>query len=306
MRRQIDYLYPLLSHPLQNTANENGIEIRVTAHYLDFIKKEPNRIIRLAVQHWVYITDVIVSYDYYFNAVEPLNWHDYALVDFSLPRHHNVVGFDLMPIMFSSFAEPMASTLQYLDFADLQPGNTVFDLGAYSGLTSIIFKERIGQSGQVVAVDADAQNIETAKKNLALYKRLTGQDITLMYGAMWHHSDGLEFSSDGSMGASATGIVGTGRGTQTIVKSYTLSKLADTLKLKTVDFIKCDIEGAEATVFKDDEFFKRFRPKIIIEPHLVDGVMTTEECIDILSQHGYSCRTIEQPGVVFPLIACSP
>ena len=49
----------MLSHPLQNTAGENGIEIRSTGHYLDFIKKDPDRIVRLAIQHWAYINDII-------------------------------------------------------------------------------------------------------------------------------------------------------------------------------------------------------------------------------------------------------
>ena len=306
MRRQIDYLYPLLSHPLQNTANENGIEIRATAHYLDFIKREPDRIIRIAVDHWPYINEILVSYDYYFEAVEPLSWHGYKLIDYSLPKHHNVIGFDLMPIMFSSFAEPMATTVQYLDFADLQPGDTAVDLGAYSGLTSIVFKELVGPNGHVVAVDADARNIKTTEINLGLYKKISNQDITLVEGAMWHHCDGLDFSGDGSMGSSATEIVGSDRGTKALVKSYTLSRLAEVLQLRKIDFIKCDIEGGEATLFGDDAFFKQHWPKIVIEPHAVDGVVTTDRCIDTLRRYGYTFESIAQPGIYLPLIACTP
>lgn len=305
MRRQIDYLYPMLSHPLQNTASANGIEIRTTAHYLDFIMK-PDRIIRLAIDHWAYINDIINSYNYYFSAVEALNWHGYQLVDYSLPKHHTVIGFDLMPIMFTSLAEPIVTSLQYQDFANLQPGDTVFDLGAYSGLTSILFKEKVGQTGHIIAVDADARNIETIKKNLDQYKSLTNQDIALVHGAMWCHCDGLDFSSDGNMGASATEIIGTERGSRALVRSYTLSKLADDFGATRVDFIKCDIEGAEAVIFDDEFFFTKYRPRIIIETHRVGGVMTTSQCIDALSRHGYTCEPIEQLGVTLPLIACAP
>lgn len=306
MRRQIDYLYPLLSHPLQNTAQENGIEIRATAHYLDFIKGTPDRIIRIAVDHWPYINEILVSYDYYFDAVKSIDWHGYKLIDYSLPKHHEVIGFDLMPIMFSSFAEPMATTVQYLDFADLQPGDTAIDLGAYSGLTSIVFKELVGPDGRVVAVDADAQNIKTTEKNLCLYKKISGQDITLVEGAMWHHCDGLDFSGDGSMGSSATEIVGSDRGTKATVKSYTLSRLAEILELEKIDFIKCDIEGGEATLFGDDAFFRKFRPKIVIEPHAVNGVITTDKCTEALLRYGYRFESIPQPGIYLPLVACSP
>lgn len=306
MRRQIDYLYPMLSHPLQNTAGENGIEIRSTGHYLDFIKKDPDRIVRLAIQHWAYINDIITSFDYYFTAVEPLDWHGYALVDYSLPRHHQVVGFDLMPVKFTSLAEPMVTSLQYQDFANLQTGDTVFDLGAYSGLTSILFKEKVGRAGHVIAIDADTRNIETIRENLALYRKLTDQEISLVHGAMWNHCEGLDFSSDGNMGASATEIIGMERGSRALVRSYTLSKLADDFGVSRVDFVKCDIEGAEALIFDDDSFFRRFRPRIIIETHLVNGVLTNRQCIDALRRHGYRCEPIEQLGVTLPLLACAP
>lgn len=258
------------------------------------------------MQHWTYINDIIVSYDYYFDAVEPIEWNGYQLVDYSLPRYHNVVGFDLMPILFSSFSEPLSSTLQYLDFANLKPGNTVFDLGAYSGLSSILFKQNVGAGGRVIAVDADTQNIASTRRNFSLYKKITQHDIDLIHGAMWHHCDGLEFTEDGTMGASAAEIIGTARGKTISVPSYTLSKLAETFQTNAVDFIKCDIEGAEAFVFLDERFFENNHPKIVIEAHPLQGQLTTETCIHTLKKYGYTCEIIEQPGVPFPLIQCTP
>ena len=53
------------------------------------------------------------------------------------------------------------------------------------------------------------------------------------------------------------------------------------------DFIKCDIEGGEAEVFKDTEFFKYFRPRMIIELHDLLGTSTEQMCYDQLESLGY-------------------
>ncbi|WP_369751151.1 FkbM family methyltransferase [Bordetella sp. FB-8] len=90
-----------------------------------------------------------------------------------------------------------------------------------------------------------------------------------------------------------------------IVQSV-LSRLADILELEKIDFIKCDIEGGEATLFGDDAFFRKFRPKIVIEPHAVNGVITTDKCTEALLRYGYRFESIPQPGIYLPLVACSP
>jgi FkbM family methyltransferase len=211
-----------------------------------------------------------------------------------------------MPVVFSSFCEPLVTTNQYLDFAALKPADTVLDLGAYSGLTSIVFKEKVGNLGKVIAIDADSENMNTILENTKLYKLITGNCIDVIFGAVWNHSNGLSFSTEGNMGSSASEIVGANRGSVNMIKSYTLSELSEIGKVKSVDFIKCDIEGAEAVIFEDANFFQNHRPKIIIETHMKDGIETTEKCISDLTKFGYKCRKIIQTGVVLPLIECYP
>ena len=47
------------------------------------------------------------------------NMCDFLLVDFSKAKFHDVVGFDLIPVMFPALSEPISTTQQYLEFADL-------------------------------------------------------------------------------------------------------------------------------------------------------------------------------------------
>lgn len=303
MQTVVDQLYQNLTHPIQELANKKDIQVKVSAHYLDFINSD--RIIRTNIKHLIYSYDIVNSFDYYFSAVTPTEFNEFKLVDYSLGKYHDVTHFDLMPVFFPSFSEPIVTTQQYLSFANLKPGFNVLDLGSYAGLTSILFKELVGSAGRVIAIDADNQNIYAAQKNLKLYKKLTGNNIDLIYGALWGHCNGLDFSSEGNMGSSAIDIVGQ-RGNKVKVKSYTLTRLAEVTDLSSIDFIKCDIEGAENVIFEDGLFFEKNRPRIIIETHLVNGVDTTEKVIHDLKTFGYECRKIHQTGVTLPLVECYP
>lgn len=265
------------------------------------------REIRVSMRHAVYLGDIVDSFDYYFSAVAPhLEQGGLLVVDYSQPKLHKVVGFGDFEVKFPSFSEPLVTTEQYMEFAGLEEGSVVLDLGAYSGLASIIFSKRVGQTGRVVAVDADRANIECLRHNLQKHEEVNGLHIDFLEGAVWEHTNGISFSTEGNMGSSAAEIVGSNRGERVLVPSYTLSEIVDRFGLTSVDFIKCDIEGAEKVVFNDGGFFKRFRPKIIIETHVVDGVETTEEVVAALKKYGYECRKIEQKGVGLPLVECEP
>ncbi|OYX72147.1 MAG: hypothetical protein B7Y95_11345 [Rhizobiales bacterium 32-66-11] len=206
---------------------------------------------------------------------------------------------------FPAVAEPIVTTGQYIDFAGLKAGDVVIDLGAYSGLTCVLFDQAIPSGGRVIAVEADQQNILACERNFDLYSKFTGRKIDLVKAAIWKHDRGISFSSEGSMGSSATSIVGTGRGRMIEVPSLTLSQLAERQNLERVDFIKCDIEGAETEIFDCPEFFAKYSPKIMIECHDVNG-LTAPACEKTLGKFGYKCVLIEQRGYPLPLLTCSP
>lgn len=108
------------------------------------------------------------------------------------------------------------------------------------------------------------------------------------------------------MGSSAATIVGGGRGETVEVPSFTLSTLADRLDLGSVDFIKADIEGGEAFIFEDPRFFERYTPRIVIEPHIVNGKMSTAKVSADLGRFGYTSQEIPQLGSEIPLLLFQP
>ncbi|MEO7522090.1 MAG: FkbM family methyltransferase, partial [Gemmatimonas sp.] len=282
-----------------------GLFVRFGRDAIEIVNGD--RVIRMHPAHWFYAHELIDAFDFYFAAVAPTIRSSSRVVDYSFPRFHEVVGYAKHPVYFPSFAEPFETTTQYTEFAALKPGMAVIDLGAYAGLTSMVFQDAVGPTGTVVAVEADENNVIAIRKNFALYRLATGFDIKLLEGAAWKDDAGIEFSAEGNMGASAAEIVGPGRGSTRRVPSFKLSSIAERTGLDHVEFIKCDVEGAEEMVFSDAAFFRRYAPKIIVEPHMVRGTLTTESVIRELEGYGYTCKQVPQWGyTLLPLVECSP
>lgn len=252
------------------------------------------RTIKLNDANAIYQNDIRMNFDFYFNSVE----NDGLMVDFSEPREHNIVGFG--PLLCPSFPEPVGTIDQYLNFAKLEPDHVMFDLGAYAGLSAIIFKRFCHT---VIAVEPDPRNAKCLRENL---RRYIPDGIGIDHRPLWSEHKQLVFSSEGCMGSTALQFVSPHRGQHVELEAITLSDLAESQKLDRVDFIKCDIEGAEAEIFKDKAFFKKFRPKIIIEPHEINGKLNAEVVVEHLKAVGYSAKIVPQLGSTLPLIEAVP
>ncbi len=268
----------------------------------DLIRGE--RTLRIRSSHAIYLEHMIENFDYYVDSVVPVRAEGKLLVDMSGPRYHRLKGFSDIPFLFPSHTEPYRTTEEYLDFADLSEGKVVLDIGAYSGVTSIIFAQRVGKSGHVFAFEADELNYECARQNVEMANLWMGlNNITLIPKAVWSHSNGILFSHEGAMGSSAVAITGGGRGVEKSVPSTTLEDICLEERLDRVDFIKVDIEGGEAEVLEHSvDFLARIKTRLIVEPHMVGETMTTERCSNLLVKAGYRVRIREQVGESAPLI----
>jgi len=265
-----------------------------------------NKCIRVAKQHEIYVSGIIDNFDSYFTMVRPIEIDDILFVDYSTRRYHDVIGYDLYPIMFPALAE-FSITDGCIKFANLKDGAVTLDLGAYSGLSSIQFD--MLADGRVIAVEPDQITLKCALLNFENYMRITGRRIDLLKAAVWEKTGSCEFFSEGNMGASL--FSGTNRSQiGSRVAAVTLSDMARIYKLERVDFIKCDIEGAELHIFKDKDFFKKFKPRILIETHEVnlDDVRTNtgEICRDILKPYGYRFETLKEAGMQLSVVLCYP
>jgi len=299
----IDALSTPIVKRLAKLSKAVGLQVFVSSHFFDVCRA--SQVIRIGTRHWFYLDDILNSFDYYYGAVEPVELEGKRIVDYSLPGFHVLKDFGLFPVFLPSIAEPFVTCSQYLDFAELRDGDVVLDLGAYCGVTSIAFAEKVGKSGKVIAVEADPENQRAIEKNVTLYSRLGGSTIELVRAAVWKDCNGISFSSEGNMGSSAIEIVGVGRGTMIQSPSITLDAIAKQFSLSRVSFIKCDVEGAELHIFNSD-FLRTFRPRIVIEPHIVNGALCHEAVSSRLRALGYSTQCIQQTGVTLPLVCATP
>lgn len=299
---------PSLFYYKARAEQRRGIRVVETDRTLDIVRERERQIVRISRDNYIYIVDMIESFEYYFTSAEPVliryEGEPYSLIDFSTPRLHRIAGFDDFPVLSPSLTEPFETIRQYLDFAELTAGATVLDLGAYSGLTSIAFAKAVGPQGRVVALEPDPLTFIAARTNIASNTKVNGLDnITLVPAAVAGQPGILKFSSEGAMGSSLTSIVGTHRGKSVDVECVTLAGLAERNGLERVDFIKMDVEGAElGAILESGTFLQTFRPRMIIEPHVVDGQLTSDAIIPFLTGLGYECEVIEQTGVALPLV----
>jgi FkbM family methyltransferase len=300
----------IISSPLANKqkgllfgyqARRAGLTLVAGDSYFDLEKD--NRVLRLGSTHAVYLPDMIAHFDHYADSVIPVKEDSKQITNFNGQRYHRLTGFGDVPFLFPSLTEPYATTKEYLDFADLKPGQTVLDIGAYAGVTSIIFAQLV-KPGRVYALEADATNYGCAKINVEMAdKAMELSNITLINKAVWSHNNGILFSSEGAMGSSAVTFTGGGRGREIRVPSTTLESFVQENGLTHIDFIKMDIEGAETELLRHSgSFIHKLGAKMIIEPHKIKGKMNTGECCKLLESAGFSVRVRDQIGAPVPLI----
>jgi FkbM family methyltransferase len=303
---------PSLRGLYASSGARRSLSIESSKYDIDVVDVKGRRRIRISRSNAVFILDVMDYFEYFFGSAEPvrvtLDGYTFELIDFSTPRYHDIKGFTDFPVLCPTLTEPLITIKQYEEFARLREGGVVIDLGAYSGLTAICFSKAVGSTGRVIALEPDPESFIAAKKNIERHIKVNKIDnIALMRNAVAQARGTLKFSAEGTLGSAAVSIVGQGRGRTIDVDCVSLADIAHRHELTKVDFIKMDIEGAEEGVLAGAaEFFSRYRPQVIIEPHFVRKVLSSAAVIKILQGYDYDCESIEQYGVNLPLVTASP
>ncbi len=249
--------------------------------------------------HEVYLNDAITFFDYYFSAVVPEEQHGRRIADYSQPRVHRLRR-SLVEFEFPSLPESDESTETYLATLQLQEGETVFDLGAYAGGSTYFFSKAVGSKGMVAAFEPDPVNQQFLRANV---QRHGLANVIISDCGIWSENTTLAFQSEGNMGSSVSAVLKRNsnvRQTQVI----TLDEASRLLGDRCVSCIKMDIEGAEVEVLQGaGEFLRRHRSRLVIEPHRIEGQMTTEKVTEILRGFGYHVELLSQGSQNWPLIA---
>jgi FkbM family methyltransferase len=184
-----------------------------------------------------------------------------------------------------------------------KPGWVAMDVGANVGCYTLLLASLVGSEGTVVAVEPITRNLEILRKNLAMNdfaSRVTvvPQAVAERPGTLTLHlneQDASENSTDYTQN-----IFGPLAHSEQ-VSVTTLDALAQSEQLRSVDFIKLDIEGGELRALQGaSEVLRKFRPAILLEinpPHLEAAGYTLRELLSFLTDLDYEIWSIGTEGM---------
>jgi FkbM family methyltransferase len=167
----------------------------------------------------------------------------------------------------------------------LKAGMTFYDVGANIGFFTLIAARLVGESGQVIAFEADPEIAGRLREHLARNKFGWAN---VEERAVWSVTGPLSFARTDPSESPDRGLghvaANSERGTIEVA-GVSLDEFA--LTHPAPDFIKCDVEGAEVEVFKGAaRLLRDKRPVIVCEMHSDENHRSLVEGFTNL---GYTC-----------------
>jgi len=207
--------------------------------------------------------------------VEPNNWRRY------LPSRLRA---------WRLFEDPFLSIYyfgRYEGGYDMKSGDIVVDIGAHIGLFSLRAAKKVGSRGRVIAIEPAPQNIYFLRKNIAANSL---SNVLIVEKGVWSKRCLLplyvhECSGNSSLLSQSNRRVW--------VEVDELDRILEDLGVRTVNFVKMDIEGAEIEALKGARRTLGLRHiKLAIAAYHVrpDGRKTSQFVRRYLVSRGFSVR----------------
>lgn len=188
----------------------------------------------------------------------------------------------------------------------VQPGMTVFDVGANAGYYTLMASRMVGQQGRVIAFEPSPRE----RQRLLAHLRLNRCPNVRVESTALSSSEG-----------STSFFVVSGRETgcnsirppdvaesveQITVPTITLDRFLETSGIAAVDFMKLDVEGAELDVLRGGAaaLQKRIRPVLLCELEVArtrPWGYEPEAILHCLSDLGYVWLGLDEAGRLVPM-----
>lgn len=141
----------------------------------------------------------------------------------------------------------------------LSAGMTAFDVGANIGLYTVLFAKLVGSSGAVYSFEPDEENVRRLQTNVALNDavnvHVVPEAVYSRHGAVtlnvfpqslnaWHSLGAPELPDPFEPGRVVTPVGGRR------VMATTVDHFCAESRIERIDFLKIDVEGAEADVIR--------------------------------------------------------
>lgn len=157
----------------------------------------------------------------------------------------------------------------------------VIDAGAYAGYTSVFFANKYPRA-QIIALEPDRENYALAQRNLAPY----ADRVTLLNAAVWYKSGQIRVYP--AQRADSTRVYENGDNGDDgyICASVDLLSLLQKSGRQRISIFKCDIEGAEESIFRHDtDKWLEKTDSIMIEIH---GPKAHEAVYSAMRRHPFT------------------
>ncbi|MCE1180931.1 MAG: FkbM family methyltransferase [Rhodocyclales bacterium] len=120
-------------------------------------------------------------------------------------------------------------------------GNIIFDVGAGAGTELSAFSKMAGKDGHVYAIEADPVAVRCLKKQ----KEILGLDNVTIINCAIGDMEGTAYLSQDEAGAITNMLMEKPANNSIEVPITTLDKLIEKYDIKSIDYMKMNIEGAE-------------------------------------------------------------
>jgi FkbM family methyltransferase len=165
----------------------------------------------------------------------------------------------------------------------LKENCVILDLGANIGLTMVDFKQKYPKS-KIWGFEMDTENYLLAQKNI-----IGLPDCSLENIAVWDRTKTVRYATNVDEDAyNISEPLDTEGGAYKEIEALSMDDILIKFDLKTVDYVKMDIEGAEKEVLRHDEraWLKQVNC-LNIEIH---DPSFLEEAMQILKEFGFDCQ----------------
>jgi FkbM family methyltransferase len=175
----------------------------------------------------------------------------------------------------------------------LRPGMTFLDIGAHSGVYSLVAALSVGPEGRILSVEPSRREFQKLRLNLQLNK-FTAVDVTQAAVSDRNGEMTLKIAGEPHTGHNTAGSFsypGIALVAEETVKCLTIDELVLKKNLERVDVIKLDIEGSEfAALTGAASTLEKYRPVVLFENPDKPGCGQEPLCgkiWDLLTSKGY-------------------
>lgn len=200
-------------------------------------------------------------------------------------------------------SEPLTMDVLF-KYSSVKP-NTLVSSGAGTGATFEIMAGKMYD--KVYGLEPDPYSFNEFKENI---KANDYTNVFIEHGALYDGSvDSLEVYPDSNTGYGGT-KTGVGSNASISVPATTLRKFFDKHQIQKGALLMLDMEGAENVLFDDTDFFKTYKPIILLEIHwqfmtgdqmerMKRGLSKLTDLYDGIELDKYQCKNERALNTVF-------